>query len=106
MISVDKKPAKNVKMKKIIEKEFLKKKKNFDTMIFNIVDVKSLNAKMFMKYHIDDTTIISSSITKFSFEFENFLKEENATQAYEKEQKKAQKRRERKLRENEEEKNR
>ena len=88
MIKIDEKLTKNVKIKKIIEERFLKKKENFDTMIFDIVDVKNSNTKIFMKYYIDDTTTISSSFTKFSHKFKNFFKKENATQTYEKEQKK------------------
>ena len=64
MINVDEESAKNVKMKKIIKKEFSKKKKNLDTIMFEIVDVKDSNAVIFMKYHIDDTTTISSSFTR------------------------------------------
>ena len=64
MISVDEKSTKNVKMKRIVKKKFSKKKKDLDTMIFEIVDVKNSNAMIFMKYHIDDTTIISSSFTR------------------------------------------
>ena len=80
MINFDKKSTKNVKMKKIIEKEFLKKKENFDTIIFDVVNVKNSNAEIFMKYYIDNTTTISSSFTKFSFKFKNFLKKESAIQ--------------------------
>ena len=64
MINADEKSAKNVKMKKIIKKESLKKEENFDTIMFEIVDVKNSNAMIFMKYHIDDTTTISSSFRK------------------------------------------
>ena len=64
MINVDEKSAKNVKMKKIIKKKFSKKKKNLDTIMSEIVDVKDSNAVILMKYHIDDTTTISSSFTK------------------------------------------
>ena len=64
MISVDEKSAENVKMKIIIKKKFSKKKKNLDTMMFEIVDVKNSNAVIFMKYHINDTTTISNSFTK------------------------------------------
>ena len=88
MINVDEEPTENVKMKKIVEKKFLKKKENSDTMMFEIVDVKNLNAEIFMKYYINDTTTISSSFTKFSFKFESFLKKKSATQTYEKKQKK------------------
>ena len=56
-------------------------------MIFDVVDVKNSNAIIFIKYHINDTTTISSNSKKFFFEFESFLKKENATQAHEKEQK-------------------
>ena len=81
-------------MKKIIEKKFLKKKKNFDIIMFKIVDVKNSNAKFYIKYYINDTTTISNSFMKFFFEFENFLKEKNATQAHEKKQKKSSKKNE------------
>ena len=63
-------------------------KQNFNMMKFKIIDIKNSNVKIFMKYHIDDTTTTSSSFTKFFFEFENFLKKEDATQTYEKKQKK------------------
>ena len=63
MINVGEKSTKNVKMKKIVKKKF-SKKKNFDTMMFEAVDVKNPNAITFMKYHIDDTTTISSNFTK------------------------------------------
>ena len=63
MISVGEEPAKDVKMKKIVKKKF-SKKENFDTMMFEVADVKNSNAVTFMKYHIDDTTTISSSFTK------------------------------------------
>ena len=88
MINVDEKSTKNVKMKKIVEKKILKKKENFDTMMFDVVDVKNSNAKIFIKYYIDDTTTISSSFTKFFLKFENFLKKKSAGQTHEKEQKK------------------
>ena len=58
-----------------------------------------------MKYHINDTTTISNNFTKFFFEFENFLKEKSAAQTHEKEQKKFEKERERKIREDEREEN-
>ena len=81
MISVGEKSAENVKMKRIVEKKFSKKKEDFDTMMFGIVDVKNSNARTFIKHHIDDTTTISNSFTKFFFEFKNFLKKEVAAQA-------------------------
>ena len=80
MINVDEEPAKDVKMKKIIKKKFSEKKEDFDIMMSEIVSVKNSNAKIFMKHHIDDTTTISNSFTKFFFEFENFLKKEDAAQ--------------------------
>ena len=64
MINVGEESAKDVKMKKIMKKEFSKKKKNFDTMMFEIADVKDSNAVIFMKYHIDDTTTTSNNFTK------------------------------------------
>ena len=79
MISADEEPAENVKMKRIIKK--FSEKKNSDTMMFEIVDVKNSNARIFIKHHIDDTTSISNSFMKFYFEFEDFLKEEGAAQA-------------------------
>ena len=85
MINVDEKSTENMKMKKIVKKRFLKKKENSDTIMFSIVDVKNSNAEIFIKYYINDTTTISSNFTKFSFEFKNFSKIENAAQAHEKE---------------------
>ena len=64
MISVDEKSAENVKMKRIVKEKFSKKNENFDIMMFEVVDVKDSNAMTFMKYHIDDTTTISSNLTK------------------------------------------
>ena len=84
LLSVDEELTKNMKIKKIVKKKFLKKKENFGTIMFDVVDVKDSNTKIFMKYHINNTMTISSSFTKFSFEFENFLKQESATQAHEK----------------------
>ena len=63
MINANEKSAKNVKMKRIIKKKF-SKKKDLDTMMFEVVDVKNSNIMTFMKYHIDDMTTISSSFTK------------------------------------------
>ena len=57
-------------------KKFSKKKKNLDTMMFEIVDVKNPNARSFIKYYINDTTTISNSVLKFSCEFENFVKKQ------------------------------
>ena len=88
MISVDEKLTENVKMKKTVKKKFSKKKENFNTMMFEIVDVKNSNAEIFIKYHINDTTTTSNNFTIFSFEFENFLKEKNAAQTQKKKQKK------------------
>ena len=105
MISADEKPTKNVKMKRIMKKKFSKEKENFDTMMFEIADVKNSNAVTFIKYYINDTTTISSNFTKFFFEFENFLKKKDATQTHEKKQKKKkefEEERERKLQEDEE----
>ena len=80
MISVDEKPTKNVKMKKIVKKRFSKKEKNLDTIMFEIVDVKNSNAVILMKYYINDTTTISNSFTKEKSskknENENFEKAE------------------------------
>ena len=56
--------------------------------MFEIVNVKNSNAETFIKYHINDITTISNNFTKFFFEFEDFLKKENATQTHKKEQKK------------------
>ena len=88
MISVDEKSTKNIKIKKVVEKRFLKKKENSDTIIFDDVDMKNSNTEIFIKYYIDDTTTTSSNFTKFFFEFESFLKKESVMQTHEKEQKK------------------
>ena len=88
MISVDKKPTKNIKMKRIIKEKFSKEKEDSDTMMFEIVDVKNSNAETFMKYYINDTTTTSKSFIKFCVEFENFLEKEEAAQTRENEQKK------------------
>ena len=63
MINADEKPAKDVKMKKIMKEKF-SKEENFDTMMSEIADVKNPNAMTLMKYHIDDTTTTSDSFTK------------------------------------------
>ena len=68
IININEKSTKNVKIKEIVKKKFSKKEKNFDTMMFEVVDVKNSNAKIFMKYHIDDTTTILN----------NFMKEKNS----------------------------
>ena len=102
IINVGEKSTKNVKIKKIIEKKFSKRKENFNTMMFEVVNVKNSNAKFFIKYHIDDTTTTSSNFTKLFFEFETFSKKESAAQTHEKEQKKEfEKEREREFREDE-----
>ena len=64
MINVGEKSTKDVKMKEIVKEKFSKKKKNFDTMMFKVVDVKDSNAMIFIKYHIDDTTTTLNSFTK------------------------------------------
>ena len=64
MINVGEKPTKNVKMKRIMKKKFSKEKDNFDTIMFEIADVKNSNAVIFMKYHINDTTTISNNFMK------------------------------------------
>ena len=43
IISVDEKLTKNMKMKRIIEKKFSKKKEDFNIMMFEIVGVKNSN---------------------------------------------------------------
>ena len=96
-MNIDEKSTKNVKIKKIIEKNFSKKKKDLNT-IFEIVNVKNLITRTFMIYHIDNTIIISNIITKFFFKFENFLKKADATQTKMK-KKKFKKRKEKKFRE-------
>ena len=88
MINIDEKLAENIKIKEIIRKKFLKKKENFDTMMFDNFDVKNSNIMIFIKHHIDDTTMISNNFTKFFFKFENFSKKEDAAQTHEKKQKK------------------
>ena len=74
MISADEKPAKDVKMKEIVKKKS-SKEENFDTMMFEGVDLKDSNAVTFMKYHIDDTMTISGSFT----EEKNSKKNENGS---------------------------
>ena len=105
MINIEEKLAENVKMKRIIKKS-LKKKENFDIIMFEIIDVKNSNAKIFIKYYINNTTTISSNFTKFFFEFESFLKKEDAGKRTRKNKKKIEEKRERELRRDEEEKNR
>ena len=73
MINVNEKSTEDIKMKKIVKKKFSKKKKNLDTIMFEIVDVKNSNAVIFIKYHINDTTMISNNFTKE----ENLKKNEN-----------------------------
>ena len=63
MINAGEEPTEDVEMKRIMKKKF-SEKEYFDRMIFEIVDMKNSNAVTFMKYHIDDTTTISSSFTK------------------------------------------
>ena len=88
MINVGEKLTENIKMKRIIKKRYLKKKEDFNMMMFDVVNVKNSNAIIFIKYYINDTTSISSSFRKFFFEFENFLKEKDATQTQKKKKKK------------------
>ena len=64
MISVGEKSTEDVKIKRIVKEKFSKKKENFDTMMFEIVNVKNPNAVTFMKYHINDTITISSNFTR------------------------------------------
>ena len=64
IINVGEESTKDVKMEKIVKEKFSKKKKNFDTMMFEIVDVKNSDAVTFMKYYIHNTTTISSNFTK------------------------------------------
>ena len=85
MINVGEKSTKNVKIKKIIKKRSLKKKKDFNMIMFDVVYVKNSNTIIFVKYHIDDTMTISDNFTKFFFEFKNFLKEEDVAQTQKKE---------------------
>ena len=83
MISADEKSTKNVKIKRIMKKKFSKKEKDLDIMMFKIVDVKNSNAMTFIKYHIDDTTTISSNFTKEK----NSKKNENESSEETKEEK-------------------
>ena len=64
MISVGEKSTENVEIEKIVKEKFLKKKENFDTMMFEIADVKNSNAVILMKYYIDNTMTISNNFTK------------------------------------------
>ena len=66
----------------------MKKKENFDIIIFDIVNVKNSNAMIFIKYYINDTTTILNNFTNFFFEFKSFLKKESATQMQKKSKKK------------------
>ena len=78
MMNADEKPTKNVKMEKMIKKRFLKKKANLNTMMFESVNVKNLNARTFMIFYINDTTSFANIfILKQLFEFENFSEIEN-----------------------------
>ena len=81
MISAGEEPAKDVEMKKIVKKKF-SKEENLDTMMFEVVDVKNSNAVTLIKYHIDDTTTISSSFT------EKKNSEKNKNESFEKTKKK------------------
>ena len=74
MINADEESTKNVKMKRIVKEKF-SKEKNFDTMMFEVVDVEDSNAVIFMKYYIDDTMTISDSFT----EEKNLEKNENGS---------------------------
>ena len=108
MINVDEKSAKDVKIKRIVENEFLKKKEDFDIIIFEIVDVKNSNAEISIKYHIDNTTTTSSSFTKFFFRIRKlFIERERGEDASAgekvKEKEKFERKRERKLRKDEKE---
>ena len=78
MINVDDKSTENVKIKKIIEKKFSKKKVNSNTIIFEDVNVKNSNARTFMMFYIDDTTLFANILnSKSLLEFENSSKIEN-----------------------------
>ena len=104
MINVDEKLTKNVKMKRIVKKRFLKEKENCDTIMFDVVDVKNSNAIIFIKYHVDNTTTTSSSFTKSFFEFKSFFKKRVRRRRRRKSRKKKfKKRREQELRKSEEE---
>ena len=80
MINVDEEPTKNIKMKNIIKKNFSKRKMNSNTIIFENVYIKNLNARTFMMFYINDLTSFASIfILKFLLEFEKFLKIKNKT---------------------------
>ena len=64
IINVGEKSTEDVKMKKIVKEKFLKKKKNLDTMMFEVVDVKNSNTVSLMKYHINDMITTSDNFTK------------------------------------------
>ena len=69
-----------MKIKKMIEKRFSKKEVNSNTIMFESVNVKNSNAQIFIMFHINDTTSFANIfISKFVFEFEDFLKIENKT---------------------------
>ena len=64
MINIDEKSTENAKVEKIIQKKFSKKKENFDMMMFKIVNVKNLKARIFIIYYIDDTMSSLNIITR------------------------------------------
>ena len=104
MINVDEKLTKNVKMKKIVEKRFSKKKKNSDTMMLEIVNMKNSNAKSFYKISHRWHDYDFKQLHEIFFRIREFFKErERGAEAREKVKKKIEKERERELSREEEE---
>ena len=76
IINVDEKSA-TVNMQRLVKKKFEKKKKNFQYMMFENLVVKNSNVRISTKHYIDNTTLFSSVIENFSFEFKNVSDEES-----------------------------
>ena len=67
-----------MKIKKIIENKFFKKKVTSNGIVFESVNVKNTNARIFMMFYIDNTTSFANTfISKFLFEFKDFSNIEN-----------------------------
>ena len=63
-----------------LKKKNLKRKMNSNTIMFENVNVKNSNARIFIMFYIDDTTLSASIlILKSLFKFESFLKIKNKT---------------------------
>ena len=74
IVNIDEQSTKNVKIKKIIEKKFSKKKINSDMIMFEDINVRKLNVQTFIMFYINDTTSFANIfISKSLLEFENSL---------------------------------